>query len=136
MFDSDKKVKDIEKSLNKIIKPLKSMEVTWTKQQDAAFEKRIKENMKKKERCNAYGAAISKRCKQHGGSIIIVKELQNFVIKILKEDLNQNEIILQRLIILLESSDENEREEQIDFPFEDQMMNMIQNKNKENTSTN
>ena len=37
---------------------------------------------------------------------------------------------------LLESPDENEREEQIEFPSVDQIINMIQNKNKENISKN
>ena len=48
MFDSNKKEKDIEKSSNKIIRSLKSMEVTWTKQQEAAFKKCIKEIWKRK----------------------------------------------------------------------------------------
>ena len=52
----------------------------------------MKENMKKKERYNAYGDAILKRCKQHDGCIIILEELQKFVIKASKEDLNRNEI--------------------------------------------
>ena len=43
---------------------------------------------------------------------------------------------VENLTILLESPDENEREEQIEFSSLDQMMNMTQNKNKENTSTN
>ena len=44
--------------------------------------------------------------------------------------------LVENLTILLESPDENEREEQIEFSSLDQMMNMTQNKNKENTSTN
>ena len=52
----------------------------------------MKENMKKKECYNAYGDAILKRCKQHDGCIIILEELQKFVIKAPKEDLNRNEI--------------------------------------------
>ena len=44
--------------------------------------------------------------------------------------------LVENLAILLESPDKNEREEQIEFPSVDQMMNIIKNKNKENTSTN
>ena len=44
--------------------------------------------------------------------------------------------INENLTILLEKQDENEGEEEIEFPSVDQMMNTIQNKNKENTSTN
>lgn len=44
--------------------------------------------------------------------------------------------INENLTILLERQDENEGEEEIEFPSVDQMMNTIQNKNKENTSTN
>ena len=53
MLDSNKKEKDTEKSSNKIIKPLKTIKVTWEKQQEAAFKKRTKENMKNKECSNA-----------------------------------------------------------------------------------
>ena len=44
--------------------------------------------------------------------------------------------INENLTVLLEKQDENEGEEEIEFPSVDQMMNTIQNKNKENTSTN
>ena len=44
--------------------------------------------------------------------------------------------INENLTILLEKQDENEGEEEIEFPSVDQMTNTIQNKNKENTSTN
>ena len=44
--------------------------------------------------------------------------------------------INENLTILLEKQDENEGEEEIEFPSVDQMMNTIQNKNKESTSTN
>ena len=44
--------------------------------------------------------------------------------------------INENLTVLLERQDENEGEEEIEFPSVDQMINTIQNKNKENTSTN
>ena len=60
MFDSGKKEEYIEKSSNKIMKSLESMEVTWTEKQDAALKKQMKENMKKKEHANAYKDAFWK----------------------------------------------------------------------------
>lgn len=57
--------------------------------------------MKKKELSNAYEDVTLKRCKQHGGLISTLKELENFVKKTPKEDLKRqlrNEIILQRLM--------------------------------------
>ena len=122
--------------------------------------------MTKKERSNAYEDVILKRYQQHGGPIVTLMELQNLVKETHKKNLKrhlQNEIILQclmhtvdakekshlykvneivadqlleNLTILLESPDENEREEQIEFPSVDKMMNMIQSKTKENTSMN
>lgn len=77
------------------------MEVTWTRQQETAFKKRINGNMKKEERSAAYGDVILKMCKQHSGPIVTLKELQKFVKKTPKEDLKQHlqkEIILQRLM--------------------------------------
>ena len=44
--------------------------------------------------------------------------------------------LVENLTILLGSPDENEKEEQIEFHSLDQIKNIIQNKNKENTSTN
>lgn len=66
------------------------MEVTWTRQQETAFKKRINGNMKKEERSAAYGDVILKMCKQHCGPIVILRELQKFVKKTTKEDLKQH----------------------------------------------
>ena len=83
------------------MKSLKLMELTWTTQQEKELKKRVEENMKKKEHANAYGDLILKRCKQHNGHITNVKELQVFVKKTPKDNLNKhlrNEIIFQRVM--------------------------------------
>ena len=103
-----------------------------------------------------------KSCKQHGGSIATLKELQNFLKKTLEKDLKLhlwNEIVFQFLVrpdekerirlykvteivadqlvenlaILLDSPDENEREQRIEFSSLEQMMNVIQKTNPKTT---
>ena len=74
---------------------------------------------------------MQRRChfekvQQHGGLIVIKGPIAEPIA----------DQLLEKLTIILESPDENEREEQIEFPSVDQMMNVIQNKNKEKISAN
>ena len=71
--------------------------------------------------------------KQHLRIGIILQCLMHTVDAKERSHLNR---INENLTVLLERQDENEGEEEIEFPSVDQMINTIQNKNKENTSTN
>ena len=106
----EKKEEDIKKSLCQIMKSLKSMELFWTTGQEQELKRRVKENMRNKQRAKAYGDLILKRCKQHNGPITNLKELQTFVKKTPKEDLRKNlrnEIIFQRVMHPIDAKERN-----------------------------
>ena len=66
-------------SARKVYKLMDQMETEWTIQQKAIYNQRIQDSLTKSKRVNEFVDFILKKCKEHGGPITIVVELENFL---------------------------------------------------------
>lgn len=76
MFETHKQVADLERENLKVLKQLKQMEITWTKDQHDQLTKKIKSNLVKQRKTNDYGEAVLSKCKAHGGPFTSANELK------------------------------------------------------------
>ena len=66
-------------SARKVYKLLDQMETEWTFQQKVIYKQRIQDSLTKSKRANEFVDSILKKCKEHGGHITTVVELETFV---------------------------------------------------------
>ena len=155
MFAVSQTEEDLQKSSNKIIKSLNSMEIKWTEDQKKKCKDKIVKIFQKGNEANAYADTILKRCKDHNGPITSLKELAQFVKETPANDLRKfirQEVIFQRILhekdgaehpdlykvqnytadqmienltILLEQPADTDDDSIVDFPSIDEMMMLL-----------
>ena len=144
----------VEKSINKTMKILDEMELSWTKIQKDLKRKHIMEKMQKKVRANEFIDHLLVICKQHNSPLSSVDELKTLVVgksSKLKSFLRQemqyqrlthpkdfearrelyrvNKLSLEEMIenLTIIFSEDNYVEENIVFPTEDEIMDLLHN---------
>ena len=93
---------DVDKSARRIRKALNEMELSWTKEQKLAWNNKVEMAMKKKARTLEYKDVILRKCKDHGGPFVNIRELKEFINQttdqnVLKRGLRQ-EIGFQKML--------------------------------------
>lgn len=72
----------INKESKKIIEELKKMELDWTDSQKQRLKEKYRNSAQKNVRMTQYMDILVKKCKDHGGPLITIKEIQDLVKKI------------------------------------------------------
>ena len=147
---------EMAKATKKVLQELKSMELTWTKEQKECLKEKIAESVKKNSRGDGYKEDLIAKCKANGGPVTSTFDVRNMVASItdskkLKRSLKmevklqkilhpfdakerswlykQNflspEELAENLTILLDTSSEGERGEDVCFPTEDEIFELL-----------
>ena len=92
---------EVSRKTESIVKQLQSMEVTWTENQKKHWKEKILKNLKNRQHMNDLIDILLKKCKEHGGPVTDMTDLNKCMKESPKKYLKrflQQEISLQKLL--------------------------------------